>query len=191
MFKITTALLIFFLLFFFSCSNKELPPAKKIKKVDLTAENTKQGFDPLKHGFTCDSVNIQVIKNGNLIKSLVPSLGKKPIDTIKVSLLKLQPGVEKDVIITDFNFDGYCDFVLPDDLSASHGGMDYFYFLYNPLNQNYQPVNSLPKFNGGFKLDIKNQRVKIYCPYEDCFAYYKFQEDGTFKLVKGKFEVNP
>ena len=179
------------LLILSSCSNKEHELAKKLEKVNLITENTKLGFDPLKHGFSCDSVNIRILAKGTLIEKLIPSLGKIPIDTIKISLLKMQAGDEKNIIIADFNFDGYCDFIIPDQLSASNGGMDYYYFLYHVPDQNYQPLKSLPKFTGGFKLDIKNQRVKLYCPYQDCFAYYKYLENGNFKLVKGKFETNP
>ncbi len=174
-----------------SCSNKKHEPAKRLKKVNLIAENKKQGFNPLKNGFTCDSVNLQIISMGSYISKLVPSLGEKPIDTINIASLKIQQGAEKNVIITDFNYDGFCDFVLPDDLSASHGAMNYYYYLYDNVTQKYNTVKSLPKFTGGFKLDIKNQRVKIYCPYQDCFAYYKYQENGSFKLVKGEFKVEP
>jgi hypothetical protein len=179
------------LLLISSCSNKEPEPAKKLGKINLISENKKEGFNPLKNGFTCDSVNLQIITTGNFISELVPSLGKKNIDTINISSLKIQQGAEKNVIITDFNFDGFCDFVLPDDLSASHGAMNYYYYLYDNATQKYNPVKSLPKFTGGFKLDIKNQRVKLYCPYQDCFAYYKYQGNGNFELVKGEFKVEP
>ncbi len=174
-----------------SCSDKQLKPAKRFKKVNLIAENKKQGFNPLKNGFTCDSVNLQTITIGKYIGMVIPSLGEKPIDTLNIASLKIQTGAEDNTIITDFNFDGFCDFVLPDDLSASHGAMNYYYYLYDNTTQKYNSVKSLPKFNGGFKLDIKNQRVKIYCPYQDCFAYYKYQQNGSFKLVKGEFKVEP
>ncbi|NJO92489.1 MAG: hypothetical protein HC831_28585 [Chloroflexia bacterium] len=174
-----------------SCSDKKHEPAKKIKKVNLIAENKKQGFNPIKSGFSCDSTSFQTLTAGNYISKLFLCLGKHPIDTINLSSLKIQQGVENKAIIVDFNYDGFCDFVLPDDLSASQGGMNYYYFLYDSETQKYNSVKSLPKFTGGFKLDIKNQRVKIYCPYQDCFAYYKYQEDGSFKLVKGEFKVEP
>lgn len=174
-----------------SCTNKEVKPANRLKKINMLVENKKEGFNPLKHGFTCDSLNIQIQTKGTIIQDLVPVLGEVPIDTIGISSLKIQNGGEKDILIMDFNFDGFCDFILPDIGSASHGGMDYYFYLYNTENQNFKHIKSIPKFNGGVKLDIKNHRLKIYCPNSDCFAYYKYQENGTFKLVKGEFKVIP
>lgn len=178
-------------LILFSCTDEEAEPARKLKKVNLQSESKKEGFNPLKHGFACDTMKIRVETNGKIIKGLVPSLGETAIDTIKVNSLKLEKGTEKDVLIMDYNFDGFCDFILPNIASASHGGMNHYFYIYIPENQGYKYIKSLPKFNGGVKLDIKNQRLKIYCPYNDCFAYYEYQQDGTFKLVKGEFRVEP
>jgi len=191
MFKLNLLIGVLSFFILYSCSNDNLPLAKKLKKVNLLKENTKQGFTPLKHGFTCDSLIIKTISKGRLINKLTVFLGKVSVDTIDFLAKNVQTGTERNLIITDFNFDGFCDFVLPDDLSASHGGMDYYFFLYDNSTQSYTEVKSLPKFNGGFKMDIKNQRVKIYCPYQDCFAYYKYQKNKTFKLVKGEFKVEP
>ena len=191
MFKRNIIFCLIFVSVFLSCSSGAIPPAKKLGKVNLVAENKKQGFTPLKHSFTCDSLNIKTIIKGNLIEKLTVFLGDASIDTIHFIANKVPTGAEKRITIIDFNFDGFCDFILSDELSASHGGMNYYFFLYDNIAQGYTEVKSLPKFNGGFKMDIKNQRVKIYCPYQDCFAYYKQQETGDFKLVKGEFKVEP
>ncbi|MDF1550007.1 MAG: hypothetical protein P1P88_19435, partial [Bacteroidales bacterium] len=158
--------------FFSSCSDEAHQTARKFNKVIYEAENLKPGFNPLKHGFTCDSVEASVIVSGQLINKLILLLGSEPIDTISLLTEKIPAGAEKDIIITDFNFDGFCDFVLPDKAPAEGGGMNYYFYLYDYEMFGFNEVKSLPKFISDFKLDIKNHRVKIYCPYQDCFAYY-------------------
>ncbi len=191
MYKINLLLYLSFIVVLASCTSKQNRSTKKLSTVNLITDNKKQGFNPLKHGFNCDSVTIDVVNRGKLTSKLIVSLGNTAIDSINFGTKKVSSGVEKNIVITDFNYDGFCDFVLFDDASASHGGMDYYYFLYDNSKLGYKEIKSLPKFNGGFKLDIKNQRVKIYCPYQDCFAYYKQQKNGKFKLVKGEFKVSP
>lgn len=188
----TRFLLIILLLgFVISCSNEVSQTARKFDKVIYKAENQKPGFNPLKHGFTCDSVEASVILSGQLINKLILLLGSESIDTISLLTEKIPAGAEKDIIITDFNFDGYCDFVLPDKASAEGGGMNYYFYLYDNEELGFFAVKSLPKLISDFKLDIKNHRVKIYCPYQDCFAYYSFNDKKQFELVQGEYKVSP
>ena len=172
----------------FACSNSDLLTTKKISKINWITTIQKEGFDPLKHGFSCDSISLRTKTKGDFIEKYIVMLGKAGVDTLVVKK-KMATGAEKKALITDFNFDGFCDFILPDESSATAGGMDYYYFLYDTTKLGYQEVKSLPKFNGGVKMDIKNHRVKIYCPHQECFAYYKYQENKTFKLVKGEFKA--
>lgn len=175
----------------FSCTNKEIKPAKRFEKIDLTTENKKQGFNPLKHGFNSDSLKLEIIAKDSQTEKFCFSLGSTDICTLNVSNKKIGEIDEKDILLTDFNFDGFCDVVIKDISSAQHGGINHYYYLYNSSEQTFKENNSLPMFIASFKLDLKNQRVKIYCPYEDCYAYYKYKNDDTFELVKGKYEINP
>ena len=179
-------------LFFYAvCSAPEnQTKALSLNKPEIKVVDKKPGFDPIKHGFSCDSLNVKIQKSGNKTEKLFVFLGSKAVDTLNLQSLSLDIN-EKEIMIMDYNYDGFCDLVLNNILSASHGAMDYYYFLYDSNVLKYKETRSLPKFNGGFKLDIKNQRVKIYCPYQDCFAYYKYNENGLFELVQGKFEINP
>lgn len=191
MLKSRCLLIAFFGLLVVSCSSEDLPPAQPIGNIKQVKKVDKAGFDPIKHGFACDSLIVQPVKKGKIIEELTIYLGNVAVDTIDVKDLKIEGLDKEEVTIIDFNFDGFCDFVVRDIVSANHGGMNYYYYLYDNESLGYQMVTTLPKFISSFKMDIKNQRVKIYCPYEDCFAYYKYQDDGTFKLVQGKYEAVP
>ena len=125
--------------------------------------------------------------NINAIEKIIVKLGILTLDTVSITVGKIPIGAEKDAVITDYNFDGFCEFVVPDKNSAARGGMDYYYFLFDTISMHFVEIESLPKFIGNFKLDVKNQRVKIYCPDEACFAYYKY-ENKSFKLVQGEFK---
>lgn len=191
MLKISTLVIVLFVFFIVSCSNKEVGPAKKLHKKSYLTENKKTGFDPLKHGFSCDSLHVNTIDYGKQISKLVVLLGSRNVDTLNIFANHIEKGGEKNLIITDFNFDGFCDIVLPDIASAQNGGMNYYYYLYDNELLKYEEVKSLPKFISEFKLDVKNQRVKIYCPNQDCFAYYKFNEQRQFELVQGEYKATP
>lgn len=180
-----------FLLILASCSNKDLKPAKLLEVADFTIENKKQGFNPLKHGFNCDSLILETIHKASLVDKIIFKFGDNEICNIDVLNKKIGEIDEKDILLTDYNFDGFCDVVIKDITSAQHGGINHYYYLYHPSEQSFKENNSLPMFIASFKLDLKNQRVKIYCPYEDCYAYYKYKDDDTFELVKGEFKVNP
>jgi len=174
-----------------SCSNKELPGAQKLSTKNYIIGNKKPGYNPLKHGFNCDSLHANAVDFGNYTGKIIVILGSTNVDTINVLANRIAKGAGKDLIIADFNFDGFCDIVLPDIASAQNGGMNYYYYLYDNQLLKYNEVKSLPKFISEFKLDVKNQRVKIYCPNQDCFAYYKYNENDQFELVQGEYKATP
>ena len=174
---------------FFACNSNTGLKAKKLKITELKPIVTRSAFDPKSGGFKCDSLKLNAVMKAGQIKQLNVLLGSNVIDSIKPSSTKIPVGAELDCIFADYNFDGYCDLVIPDKKSASKGGMDYYYFLFDTLNHKFKEIKSLPKFIGNFKLDVKNQRVKIYCPNEACFTYYKF-ENNDFTMVHGEFQEN-
>ena len=88
----------------------------------------------------------------------------------------------------DYNFDGLCDFIFIDELSASHGAMDSYYFLYDLETKGFIEDTSLPKRNGGVIINANKREVIIYCSYHDCEGSYKFI-DGKFKRVSGQFTL--
>jgi hypothetical protein len=186
-----SSLIIFLFFLITSCSESTTKTkARKLTLIERRSINSRQGFDPKTDGFRCDSLNVKTTLTGNQISQIIVLLGNNILDTILLTSEKIPGGAEKDIIVTDYNFDGFCEFVIPDKKSASAGGMNYNYFLFDTLHKNFVEINSLPKFIGNFKLDIKNQRVKIYCPNDACFAYYKY-ENNVFKLVQGEFKANP
>ncbi|MFN8255219.1 MAG: hypothetical protein U0W24_05985 [Bacteroidales bacterium] len=184
------AVLILVSAFLFSCGNNSEKKAMKFSLPEKKEMNARKSFNPKLNGFKCDSLNIKSLASANKIKEIYILLGQKLLDTLKLPTQQIPSGAEKDVMVTDFNFDGFCEFVIPDKMSSRQGGMDYYYFIFDTLSGHFMEIRSLPKFIGGFKLDIKNQRVKIYCPNESCFAYYKF-ENYSFKLVQGEFKSKP
>ncbi len=94
------------------------------------------------------------------------------------------------IIKEDYNFDGLCDFIFIDDMSASHGSTDSYYFLYDLETKGFIEDTSLPKRNGGIKINANKKEVIIYCSYQDCEVSYKFI-DGKFKRVSGTFTLEP
>ena len=86
------------LLSILSCSDKELKKAKGITVVNFITENKKTGFDPLKHGFTCDSVQIEQVMKGKTLKEIIVSLGVTPFDTINMLSINV-PGFEEENIM--------------------------------------------------------------------------------------------
>jgi|GEM_PF-7131895 hypothetical protein len=171
----------------YTCNSGSDKKAIKLKLSENKLLSSRKAFDPKMAGFRCDSLLVQSIPVRNTIEKLIVKLGALTLDTIAISAYKIPSGAEKDAVITDYNFDGFCEFVVPDKNSAARGGMDYYYFLFDTLSRNFVEIKSLPRFIGNFKLDIKNRRVKIYCPDDVCFAYYIF-ENKTFKLVQGEFK---
>jgi hypothetical protein len=177
----------FIVILAYTCDSGSDTRAKKLQLSDSKEISLRKAFDPKITGFRCDSLQVLSIAIGNTIEKLIVKLGNQSLDTVSITTGKIPFGAEKDVVITDYNFDGFCEFVVPDKNSAARGGMDYYYFLFDTLSRNFIEIKSLPKFIGNFKLDVKNQRVKIYCPDDACFAYYKY-ENKAFKLVQGEFK---
>jgi len=187
MFRFSVLLSIIFILLISSCTSETKLKAKRLHSIQWKAFISREVYDPTIKGFGCDSLNIKAVLAGDRMKQILVFLGNYPLDTVLLPSASIPAHAENDVIISDYNFDGFCEFVIPDKKSAARGGMDYYYFIYDTLNRNFVENTSLPKFIGSFKLDIKNQRVKIYCPDDACFAYYIY-ENKAFKLVQGEFK---
>ncbi len=187
MFKYSILIALVSILLISACNSGSNSKAKKLQSIKKREYNIRPGFDPLIKGFGCDELKIKTVLAGSKIKQIVVLMGENLLDTVLLPQGKIPASAESDIIISDYNFDGFCEFVIPDKKSESRGGMDYYYFVFDTLNRHFIEITSLPKFIGNFKLDVKNQRVKIYCPDEVCFAYYKF-ENKEFKLVQGEFK---
>jgi len=190
MLKYSVLISILCFLFLFSCNSGSNIKAKKLKKFKTSSITVRSGFDPKKHGFSCDSMNVKSILKDNKIEQLIVLSGSFNLDTLLLKNTIIPSGAENDIRFSDYNFDGFCEFVIPDKKSAMRGGMNYYYFIFDTLKANFIEINTLPKFIGNFKLDVKNQRVKIYCPDDACFAYYKF-DNQIFNLVQGEYKENP
>ena len=90
----------------------------------------------------------------------------------------------------DFNFDGQCDFVIVDLASASHGAMNYYYFLYDPVPCSFHEINTIMSRHGGFEINTAKQEIELNCRYSrKCNLIYKF-EAGTFIQVSGEFDFD-
>jgi hypothetical protein len=66
--------------------------------------------------------------------------------------------------------------------------MQHHYYIFDLELRKFIENFSLPPYIGGLKLDIKNQRLKLYCPGQECFAYYKYTTDKKFEKVQGEFK---
>jgi hypothetical protein len=188
MFKTRQFYFLIFLLFLISCGSPENSKSKKLSYSNYEIKTSKTAFDPFVSGFKCDSLHLfpQPIK-GNIQKVIVFN-GILPLDTLLFDKFRLLIGEEKEIIRADLNFDGFCEFIFPDRKSVKKGAIKHYYFIFDTDKHKFIENTSLPAYIGGFKLDIKNQRVKLYCPDQVCFAYYKYSIEKKFELVQGEFK---
>jgi hypothetical protein len=177
-----------FVVLFFSCGSSEKSNSRKISYPVIEIKTLKQAFDPASLKISCDSLKFTTVVTGGKIQKLIILNGLAPLDTIMLSSKKLVIDAEKDIIKADYNFDGFCEFFIPDRSLSKNGGLKYYYYVYDSEKQEFYENITLPAFIGEFKLDIKNQRLKLYCPGQECFAYYKYTTDKKFELVQGEFK---
>jgi hypothetical protein len=173
------------LLFSFGCSEKY--HSKKISIPDFKIATSKTAFDPASLKIICDSLYFTTITSGGKIQKLIISNGNHPFDTILIATKKLKAGAENEIIKADYTFDGFCEFIIPDRNTNKSDAFKHYYYVYDPEKKGYFENTTLPAYIGDFKLDIKNQRLKLYCPGQDCFAYFKYTVDKKFELVQGEF----
>jgi hypothetical protein len=171
-----------------SCGSSKNKKAKRIAQTKMQIVTTKTAFDPEALKIVCDSVNFEIMGNDLKSQKLVIFNGILPIDTLIITKLKLEPGIENAIIKADLDFDGNCEFIIPDKKTTRSGSIKHYYFIYDTATKNYVENTTLPSYFSDFKLDIKNQRVKLYCPKEDCFAYFKYNAEKKFELVQGEFK---
>ncbi len=177
-----------FILVLISCGSSSNTKSRKILHNGLVYKSSKTIFDPASLKFNCDSLNFVAINSTAKIQKLIINNGSRPIDTLEIASKNFAPGTEKEIQKADLNFDGFCEFVIPDKKTTKNGGTKHYYFMYDIDKRQFVENTSLPAFISSLKLDIKNQRVKLYCPGEDCFAYYKYSVQKKFELVQGEFK---
>ena len=174
------------LYFLLACGNSSTQKSRKLRNSASEIKTTKIAYDFAAQGIPCDSVLLSVSITGGKEK-LIVSKGIIPFDTITILDNRLKPN-EKDILKMDMNFDNFCDIIIPDKQQIKNDAIHYFYFVFDKESKKFMKDNSLPAFIGGIKLDIKNQRVKLYCPDQQCFAYYKYTIDKKFEKVQGEFK---
>jgi hypothetical protein len=162
--------------------------SRKFSYISKEIVTTKQVFDPLLLKLVCDSLNFKVLPRGEIIGGLIVRNGIYSLDTLQLSLKRLPVGSENGIIKADLDFDGNCEFVIPDVNSKKNGGVRHYYYMFDNETRKFSENTSLPAWIGRFNLDIKNQRVKLYCPDDACFAYFKYTINKTFELVQGEFK---
>jgi hypothetical protein len=173
---------------FFSCGTSDNSSAKRIMPTKMQINTSKKAFDPASVRIFCDSLSFSALNSGNKILKIVIKNGNSLLDTILLDAKKLTTGIEKNIIKADLNFDGNCEFIIPDMNSTKEGGIKHYYFIFEPESRKFVENKSLPAYISAFKLDVKNQRVKLYCPNQQCFAYYKYNTEKKFELVQGEFK---
>jgi hypothetical protein len=180
--------LVLLILIVSACGSSDNQRAKRILQTKIKISPTRTAFNPDSLKIICDSVNFLATGNDLKNQKLIIRNGNIPIDTMEFMKIKLTEGFESEFIKADLNFDGNCDFIVPDKNIKKGGCLKHYYFMYDTISQNFIENTTLPSFISSFKLDIKNQRVKLYCPMDDCFAYYKYNADKKFELVQGEFK---
>jgi hypothetical protein len=173
---------------FFSCGTSDNTSAKRIMPTKMQINTLKKVFDPASVRIFCDSLTFNVINSGNKILKLVIRSGNTSLDTVLLNTKNLNIGIEKNIIKADLDFDGNCEFIIPDKNSTKEGGVKHYYFMFEPESRKFIENKTLPAYISSFKLDVKNQRVKLYCPNQECFAYYKYNTEKKFELVQGEFK---
>jgi hypothetical protein len=180
-------ILILVFAFAFACDDSGLNRAKKILVSNKEILTSKKLYDPSAMLITCDSLHFGVLPQSGKQK-LILFNGLRTIDTLIFGAQNFSPGFENEIIKADLNYDGYCDIVIPDKYSVKNEGVLHYYYMFDPDLKKFNQNLSLPAYIGGLKLDIKNQRLKLYCPGQDCFAYYKYTIDKKFVMVQGEFK---
>jgi len=183
----------FFILFliasaFIACSSSENPRGKRISQSKIQIFATRTAFNPDSLKIVCDSVNFLVQGDDIKNQKLIVLNGNIPIDTLEFTKIKLEPGFESEFIKIDLDFDGNCEFIVQDKKTKKNSGIKHYYYIYDATTKKYIENTTLPSYISSFKLDIKNQRIKLYCPNDDCFAYYKYNAEKKFDLVQGEFK---
>jgi hypothetical protein len=180
---------VFGVLIWFSCSDGKSVKAKKIKSSTAPTQSSKKVFDPLSLRIPCDSLNWTLVNKPGMAQRLIVKNGGLPFDTVFLKGHTGIQGIETEIVKSDIDFDGNCDLLVPDPKIGKSLGIKHFYYIFNPVKRKYEENRSLPPVIGSFKLDIKNQRLKLYCPDNECFAYYKYNSDTKqFSLVQGEFK---
>jgi hypothetical protein len=174
--------------FILSCSPDENLKSRRFNYISREIVTNRQAFDPLLLKIVCDSLNFKVLPKGEYIGRLIVYNGMYGTDTLQLSAKRLAAGTENGIIKADMDFDGNCEFVIPNENSTRNGGVRHYYYMYDPEIGKFKENTSLPAWISRFNLDIKNQRVKLYCPNDECFAYYKYTINKTFELVQGEFK---
>ena len=90
------------------------------------AEQIKKTSDLKKQRVPCESISAKIQSNKNYSTTLLIQRGKTNLETIKLEPKKIYPISEEEITLVDLNFDGFCDIVLLDILSANHGGVNYY-----------------------------------------------------------------
>jgi hypothetical protein len=170
-----------------SCGPSNNKRAKRISQTKMQIVTLRAAYDSTLFQIKLDSLNFKAIQAGNKLQKLIIINGILPIDTIDLKDKMLEATIVNDIEKADLDFDGNCEFIIPDKKTSKLGGMKHYYFIYDAVTKNYIENTSLPSIIHSFKLDIKNQRLKLYCPNEECFAYYKYNKEKKFELVQGEF----
>jgi len=180
--------LFFIVLIGIACGSSENPRAKRISQSKIQILATRTAFNPDSLKILCDSMNFRVQGKDFKSQKLIILNGNLPVDTLEFTKIKLEPGFETEFIKADLDFDGNCEFIVQDRKTTKKGSIKHYYFIYDATTKNYIENTTLPSYISSFKLDIKNQRVKLYCPIDECFACYKYNAEKKFDLVQGEFK---
>ena len=143
------------------------------------------------HDANCDALSVKEIHSadGKIAIALNIYINGKLMDSILTKTTGQYAHSEYKFL--DLNLDGKCDLVVIDVGSATHGGMNHYYYMYHSDTKKYVPHHSLPSFNSGVEIDSSNtNRIVVHCPYRDCTAYYKYSKNA-FTLVEGEFFIEP
>jgi len=171
-----------------ACGSANKKRAKRINPSNMQINITKSAYNADLLKIICDSVGFELQGDDLKHQKLIVFNGILPIDTLSFLKFKLDKGSENEIIKADLDFDGNCEFIIPDKKNIKSGGTKHYYYMYDTATRNFMENTTLPSYIRSFKLDIKNQRVKLYCPNEDCFAYFKYNAEKTFELVQGEFK---
>ena len=135
-------------------------------------------FKENKERLNCKNINYKLLKepiaSSEYLSSIILFSGKVTIDTLNFKRKKLSYENKENAhtITKDLNFDGICDFIYVDLMSASHSELDYYYFIYDIKSKGYKENYTLPKRHGGMKLNLQKKELIFYFPYDSSYKTF-------------------
>lgn len=160
-----------------------------------SSQETKAFLKQYKHKLTCEKLTYRFINDdkNRYLENILVYTGEEFIDTINVKgrgISALKNEWQYLIKCKDLNFDGIVDLILEDDLTASHGAMNYYHCFFDLTTKRYVEAKGFPIRHGGIKINPKQREVIIFCSYHDCKGTYKFR-NNRFVIVSGQFSLEP